>query len=100
MATAELDRPRHQVLQDAQVEAAAILAQARSDAEQIITSAQIIASATLQRARSRHLPRRQAMAGQAGQSTQQRPHPPTATATATALRRSWCSTTAGASTPP
>ncbi|MEU7838373.1 serine/threonine-protein kinase [Nonomuraea sp. NPDC049129] len=75
MATAAPDRPRHQVLQDAQVEAAAILAQARADAEQIITSAQIIASATLQRARSRHLPRRQAMAGQAGQSTQPAPAP-------------------------
>ncbi|PRX59050.1 protein kinase-like protein [Nonomuraea fuscirosea] len=52
------------MLQDAQIEAAAILAQARSDAEQIITSAQLIASATLQRARSQHLPQRRSQAGQ------------------------------------
>jgi serine/threonine-protein kinase len=63
-ATAELDLLRHQVLREAQIEAAAIIAQARTDAEQIITSAHIIASATLQHARSH-----------AGQSTQRAPAP-------------------------
>ncbi|MEV1171428.1 protein kinase [Nonomuraea sp. NPDC049784] len=71
-ATAELDRLRHQVLQDAQIEVAEILAQARTDAEQIITSAQIIASATLERARSQPLSRRWS---QAGQVTQPAPTP-------------------------
>jgi serine/threonine protein kinase len=56
------------VLGEAQIQAAAILAQARSDAEQIIASSQIIASATLQRAQGRHLPR-----PQAGQVTQPAP---------------------------
>ncbi|MGI5290991.1 hypothetical protein ACQEVF_47830 [Nonomuraea polychroma] len=41
-ATAELDRLRHQVLGEAQIQAA-ILGQARTDAEQIVASAQIIA---------------------------------------------------------
>ncbi|HUR08043.1 MAG TPA: protein kinase [Nonomuraea sp.] len=72
MATTELDRLRHQVVREAQIEAAAIIAQARSDAEQIITSAQIIASANLQRARSQHLPRRRS---QADQATQPAPAP-------------------------
>ncbi|MFI6604754.1 serine/threonine-protein kinase [Nonomuraea sp. NPDC050536] len=61
-ATAELDRLGHQVLGEAQIQAAAILAQARSDAEQII------AAAKLQRAQSRHPPPRRAQAGQATQS--------------------------------
>ncbi|MFG6202703.1 hypothetical protein, partial [Nonomuraea sp. JJY05] len=56
------------MLGEAQIQAAAILAQARSDAEQIIASSQIIASATLQRAQGRHLPR-----PQAGQVTQPAP---------------------------
>lgn len=60
------------MVREAQIEAAAIIAQARSDAEQIITSAQIIASANLQRARSQHLPRRRS---QAGQATQPAPAP-------------------------
>jgi serine/threonine protein kinase len=46
------------VLHEAQIQAAAILAQARTDA------AQIIASATLKRARSQHLPRRRSQAVQ------------------------------------
>ncbi|MEU8403617.1 protein kinase [Nonomuraea sp. NPDC048892] len=73
--TAELDRLRHQVLQEARIEAAAILAQARIDAEQLIASAQLIASDTLQRARSRQLPRQQAITGRPGQSTQSAPAP-------------------------
>ncbi|MFI6705421.1 protein kinase [Nonomuraea sp. NPDC050478] len=69
MAATGRDRLRHQMLQEARIEAAAIIAQARTDAEQII------ASATLQHAQSRYLPRLHAMADRAGQSTHPAPAP-------------------------
>ncbi|MBT2235821.1 protein kinase, partial [Nonomuraea sp. NEAU-A123] len=76
------------MVREAQIEAAAIIAQARTDAEQIITSAQIIASAKLQRARSQHLPRRRRRS-QAGQATQPAPAPADAPAPIMVLNDRW-----------